>query len=312
MPSVTTHYLFAEKALETLPEGLIVTREERRAFIIGNHGPDPMHVRHMTTLKRGTITRYLSFDIHHSHMTRNMMCMREGVEHLSLEDQAVGRAFVLGWLGHWLLDSMAHPFVFAHQNEICAVDESLAKSPKTVHSVIESDIDSWLLWLFHQQTCLDFTIDKTVVCSENTTKIMSSLVAYMVQNVFGTTIPPQEFAGALRDFARIFTIIDPVGSPISKFLSWGEKVFVRHENSCVTAQGHIVWTSNDCAAANLDHKPWSNAASGISGTDSFMDIFEAALERYPYVAELLVRGDEDALRAEIAGRNYSGVVVDDV
>lgn len=312
MPSVTTHYLFGEKALETLPEGLIATQEERRAFLIGNYGPDPMTIRHTTTLKRGTITRYLSFDIHHSHMTRNFMCLREGVEHLSLENQAVGRAFVLGWLGHWLLDSMGHPFVFAQQNEICAVDEELAKTPTVIHSLIESDIDSWLLWIMHRKTCLDFTIDKTLVCTENTTRIMSSLIAYMVQNVFGTTISPMEYAGALNDFSRAFTLIDPVGSPMSKFLSRCEKNLLRRKNSRVIAQGHVIWTSDECPAANLDHKPWRNELSGISGTDSFLDIFNAALERYPKVVELLVRGDEDGLHTEIAGRNYSGIVVEDV
>ena len=312
MPSVYTHHLFGKKALETLPEGIIVTKEERKAFLIGNCGPDPLGIRHTSTLKKVLIAHHLCYDMHHSHMTRTLMCMREGVEHFDFDNQGIGRAFVLGFLGHWLLDSMVHPFVFAQQNEICAVDEYLAQNPKAIHSAIESDIDSWLLWTMCHQTCLDYPFDKTLLCSWQTSKDMSALVSYAVQNVFGTAISEMEYASALKDFARIFHSIDPVGSSRSKFLTFVEKHVVRHKNSYVLAQGHTIWTSDDCAAANLDHKSWSNAASGISGTDSFLDIFEAALERYPYVAELLVRGDEDALRAEIAGRNYSGIVVEDM
>ena len=310
MPSVFSHYLFAEKAIDTLPEGLITTDEERQAFFIGTHGPDPLCICHTTTLKRGFTVRHLSRDIHHAHMTRNLMCMREGVGHLDPEVQGIGRAYVLGFLAHWLLDSMVHPFVFAQQNEICALDESLKKSPGEVHATIESDIDSWFLWITHRVTVEDFTIDDITKHTDRVERVMSELVAYSAQNVFGTTVPPAEIAGSLKDFIRVFRAIDPVGTPRSKVLSRIELLF--RPNSRVLGQGHAIWTSDECPAANLEHRLWSNAASGITSTDSFLDLFYAALERYPKLAEMLVRGDEDELRAEIAGRNYVGLLVEDV
>ena len=304
MPSNVTHFLFGEKALETLPKGLITTREERNAFLLGNQGPDPLFICHTTTYKRGVTIRHLGRDMHRAHMTRTLMCLREGVDHLNPDIQGIGRAYTLGFLGHWLLDSMCHPFVLAEQAAIAAVDESLAKTPATLHSAIESDIDCWLLWKLHHATILDFPSEKMPPRIARVERVMSVLIAYVAQNVFGTTLPASDYAGALNDYYRVFNLIDPVGSPTSKFLSRCELLF--RDNSRVLAQGHPVWTSDECPAANLEHRPWEHAASGISGTESFMDLFEAALERYPKVAELLIRGDEDALRAEIDGRDYAG------
>lgn len=309
MPSNVTHYLFGERVIDSLPEGLINTQDERNAFFLGNHGPDPMSIRHTTTYKRGMTVRHLAYDIHHAHMTRNLMCMREGVDHLSPETQGIGRAYVLGFLGHWLLDSMCHPFVFAQQNEIAAVDESLAKNPSTLHSNIEADIDCWLLWKFHHATVVDFPAEQMPPRSKRVEHVMGALVAYSAQNVYGVTVPPSEIIGSVNDFYRVFRAIDPVGSPSSMFLSRCELLF--RENSRVLGQGHPVWTKDECPAANLEHRFWDNAASGISGNESFLDLFEAAVERYPRVAEILVRGDEDALREEIAGRNYAGLLVAD-
>ena len=310
MPAVATHYLFGDEALKRLPEGLISTSEERHAFYIGNLGPDPMCIRHATTLKRGATVRHLSYDMHHAHMTKNLICMHEGVDHLSPDDQGIGRAFVLGFLGHWVLDSMAHPFVFSQQNALCAADESLRPSPAAVHAVIESDIDSWMLWTMRNKTIVDFPIAKMTARNGHIERIAGALVAYAAQNVFGITIPATEYTGTMRDLDRVFRSIDPVGSMKSKLLSKAELLVF--PNSRVLGYGHRIWDSDECAAANLDHEFWSNELSGVSGTDSFPDIFDAALERWPRVAELLVRGNEDALREEIAGRNYVGTIVADV
>lgn len=309
MPCVITHYLFAEEALRALPEGIITTPEERRAFILGNFGPDPLGVHFGTTLKRSATSRFLARDMHHSHMTRTFMCLREGVGHLDTCDQGIGRAFALGFLGHWLLDSTCHPFVFSQQNAICAIDESLAKNPGAVHAAIESTLDSWLLWKTHRVTVEQFPVSRMVARNHRIDRVMGALVAYAAQKVFGTTISATEYVRAFWDLDHIFRLIDPVGSPSSKALSRIEMVF--RKNSLVLGQGHPIWVSDECSAANLDHKHWENELSGKSGNQSFPEILDAALERWPKVAEAFVRGDEDSLRAEIGGRNYEGVVVED-
>ena len=309
MPCVITHYLFAEQALKALPAGLITTPEERRAFILGNFGPDPFGVHFGTTLKRFSTCRFLARDMHHSHMTRNFMCLREGVGHLSPDDQGIGRAFVLGFLGHWLLDSTCHPFVFSQQNAICAADEDLATRPGVVHAVIESTLDSWLLWTMCHATVTEFPVSRMLARTPRIDRVMGALVAYTVQNVFGTTISATEYARAFWDFDHIFRIVDPVGCPASKVLSRVEMLFKK--TSLVLGWGHPIWTSDECSAANLDHKFWDNPLSGKSGNQSFPEIIDEALERWPVVAELLVRGDEEGLRKEIGGRSYEGVVVED-
>lgn len=310
MPCIYTHYLFAERAIDALPEGIVATPEERRAFLLGANGPDPMLIRHATTLKRSSTARFLARDMHHSHMTRNLMCMREGVEHLGPDDQGIGRCFVLGFLTHWLTDSTCHPFIFAQQNEICAADETLAKNPSAVHAALESDLGAWQLWTTRRVTVVQFPVSRMTARTIQIDRVMGALVAYAAQDVFGTTIPSLEYAYAYRDFDRAYRLIDPVGSPSSTILSRIERL--GRANSQVLGQGHPIWTSDGCAAANLDHRRWENEASGISSTQSFPELLDAALDRWPGLAEAFIRGDEDALRAEIAGRNYSGIVVEDV
>ena len=77
------------------------------------------------------------------------------------------------------------------------------------------------------------------------------------------------------------------------------------------SMAHRVSTSDDCAAANLQHHPWGDPATGKVRDESFPDLFFGALDQWADVAQTYVRGDERLLRAAMGGRNYNGMPAED-
>lgn len=65
-----------------------------------------------------------------------------------------GRAYALGFLGHYVLDSTMHPLVYFHEFQLCDAGEpGLSRADgNEVHAVIESEYDEMVLTVKRGET----------------------------------------------------------------------------------------------------------------------------------------------------------------
>lgn len=309
MPAIFTHHLFGEQVALELPEGVVDGQEELLAFLLGAQGPDPLLCRFRCTYKRGKLVRHLGQDMHAGHMTRTLMSLRAGVGQLAEADRGVGRAFCLGMLSHWLLDSTVHPFVYWEQAALAEADPSLASCQREVHAVIESEIDSWMLWQCRHATVLQCPAADELARTERIDEVAGALVSSMALDVYGVTIGAVEYPAAVADFEWLYRLIEPATSDKTRLLARVERRL--RPSSSAMAHAHYPRTSDDCPLANLSRLPWKNPYTGEVSHDSVADLFDQARLRWPRLAEAYVRGDGQSLREEIAGINYEGRPVPD-
>lgn len=310
MPAIITHHIFGEKALAALPAGIVDGEEEKLAFLLGNQGPDPLFARILTSPSRGKVCRTLAHDMHSGRMTAALWSLHEGVAHLNAADKRTGRAFALGSLGHWLLDSVAHPFIYAQQYAVIAQDESLAGAGNEVHAVLESDIDSWLLWQVRGKTVEDCPPADELARTDRAVRIAGALISQTAYAIFDASVGVEEYGRAVADFETMYRLIEPAGSAENRALGKLEKLFRSH--SRIEAQAHRVVRSDECPAANLAHAPWRDPWTGEIRSESFADLFVAAFERWDEAARIYVGGSRDELASFIDGVNYEGKRVADV
>ena len=137
MPALITHHLFGEDVLPELPAGLVEGEEEVLAFLLGNQGPDPLFARFSTLPSHAFARRRLAHEVQGGRVTRAFLSLRDGVSRLPAADERIGRAFVLGVLGHYALDRAAHPFVIWQQRALVDVDPSLQGAEPEIHAIID-------------------------------------------------------------------------------------------------------------------------------------------------------------------------------
>lgn len=309
MPAIFTHHIFGEQVALRLPEGTLDGPEELLAFLLGSQGPDPMLARFRTSYKRAKLLRHLAQDMHAGHMTSALMGLRSGVGRLAPEERGVGRAFCLGMLSHWLLDSTVHPFVYWEQAALADADPSLEGRGGEVHAVIESEIDSWVLWEFRHATVLECPPADELARTERIDEVAGALVSSMALGTFGVSVGAREYPSAVADFEWVYRLIEPATSPRVRLLAGAERRLLH--SSHALAQAHYPRRSDGCALANLSRLPWTDPWTGAARTDSVADLFDQACERWDDLARSYVMGDEDALRAQIGGINYEGRPVPD-
>lgn len=304
MPAIITHHLFGEDAANALPAGTIKGQEELLAFLLGNQGPDPLYARILTTPQAASVCHKLADDLHDGHVVEAFVAAREAVTKLPDEDKRVGRAFVLGLLGHYVLDSTAHPFVYAQQFGICEADESLAELGDDVHALIESDIDVWMLWSQRGLTVRQAPAVANLARTERIRRVSSAIFSQIASQVFGTELGADEYGNSVRDYAFIYRLIDPVESRHSHLVTKLEKRV--RDKAYLKALAHATKHDDTCPAANLSCQRWRNPFTGKPSTLSFGDLYILALEHWPAFATALLDDDRVALEDLTHGLNYLG------
>ena len=241
-------------------------------------------------------------------MTRAFAALRDGVSHLPEADAGIGRAFALGMLSHYALDRVAHPFVYAEQYALIDAAENLYDADSEVHAVIESDLDTWMLWSLRHATVHDCPPASELVRTERICRVAGALMSQVAWAAFGIELAATEYAGAVADMELCYRAIEPHGSLKAGAVGGVERLVRSH--SLLQALSHRVSTSEKCPAANLGHAEWRHPFTGETSTDSFADRFDEALRGWPALALAFTHGG-DELREAVAGLNYSGMPVEE-
>lgn len=304
MPALITHHIFGEDIVSELPAGLVTGEEELLAFLLGNQGPDPLLARWAALPARAETCRELGRRIQAGRVTRAFLAVRDGVAHLPRPDERIGRAFALGLLGHYALDRAAHPFVIAQERALAAAEPELEGSEREIHAVIESDLDSWILWEKRRATTSERPPAGNLMRTPRTERVGGALLSQVALSVYGTAVGPREYAAAVRDYELFYRAIEPAGSVRARLIGAAERLARAH--SIAQSCSHYVRRTDECPAANLGRRRWRHPFTGEVRTDSFADLFDEARLAYPALAEAFVRGDEGRLRELVADLDYAG------
>lgn len=307
MPAIITHHLFGEEASLLLPAQLLSTEGEKLAFLLGNQGPDPFFFRIRALPPTVASCHELGNRMHEGQVFEAFSSLREGVGHLRAADTCVGRAFVLGLLAHYLLDSTAHPFVYAQENAICGAGVGLEDAHGQVHALIESDIDVWMLRELRGRAVAEATAAGMLARTRQIGQVASALLSQTALEVFGIELSASEYARCVDDCEFVYAAIEPAGSPRSRALTALERAGRRF--SLLDALAHAPARDDGCPAANLARRPWADPATGEVSTRSFPDLFQEALDAWGGLSEAYVRSDADALGARLRQRNYNGELI---
>lgn len=304
MPALITHHIFGQDAAAKLPKGIIEGQEELLAFLLGNQGPDPFFSRVLGKPSTCAAVRQLGRDMHRSRTVEALFCGRDALTRLPAADSRVGRAFVLGLVGHYALDSTAHPIVYAGAKELAAMRDDLADAERELHGLIESELDTWVLWEKRAQDVRDFSPSMALVRTDAIDRTSGAIMSAVALQTFGVAIPTAEYPAAVRDYEMYLRAIDDYDSAGSVLISTIETLVRPH--SLTRAMAHRSNPTHECQAANLANNDWVNPWTSEVSTASFADLYDEALTKFGQLAEALVRGDRTAFAQISAGLSYEG------
>ncbi len=305
MPAVITHDMFGQDVLDAVREHIGDSLASRDAFMLGNQGPDVFFFGNLNpriAKAWGIGTRM------HREKPDELLAGLAGVAR-DLIDKArpTGQAYAQGMFCHYLLDSKMHPFIYAQQNEICdaGIDDLDRQDGHEVHAEIESDLDVLVLTAKTGRTIADFEPSKTILlATDETLQIISYMMKRTAKEVYGIDIPKDAFAQSVKAYrATLAAIYSPRGVKRT-VLGRLEKLARRH--SFVQAMSHKNELLHSSPFENAEHAEWVNPETGIASTDSFWDIYNAALASARALVPRFPSATPEAVSRITQGLDFNG------
>ena len=155
MPAIITHDFFGRDVYDALFQTIGGSRDEADAFLLGNQGPDPLF--YAVADFRATAYHKLGNTMHSRKPAELLAALKDSLGVLDPEEKPLGRAYALGFLCHYALDSTVHPLVYCHEHALCDAGEpGLTRDDGSeVHGVIESELDEMVLFAKRGDTVAD-------------------------------------------------------------------------------------------------------------------------------------------------------------
>lgn len=309
MPAIMTHDFFGKDVYDECFATIGMTADERDAFLLGNQGPDPLfYILIDPALKD---FRNVGDVMHHDRPTSLICAMRLAYEALDGNDRASGRAYALGFLSHYILDSAMHPLVYAEQYAFCdAGVPGLDRSAGSyVHAEIERDFDEMVLYTKLHRTVQSYKPYREVLrLDEPALEAVGRMYSLVLQSVYGIYAPQNLYVKAVHDFRVVQHLFYSRTGQKAGALGAVEKLVARKPYSLERAMAHRARAEETSDFDNRDHALWANPFTKKESRDSFWDIYDAAKKRAAK-AIALYAGDGFTLEeaAELTGSlNFSG------
>lgn len=278
MPGFATHYLFGLTTFRELNTGPIHTciGAHPHAYALGLQGPDiffyypPSHIRASGNL--GSL----------AHKNRTGAFLRNLLESRNLfpdyPEKNIASAYIAGFLGHYVLDSTCHPYIYA-KSHYGTYDRDYFGH----HVYLEVDIDAELLAYYKDCAPSEFKAEDTIRLSSRELHVIAAQLYY----AYSQTYPEYHFmqlsfTAAIRSmYLGVILLRDPSGR---------KKAFIRKiEAKTVGYAGVSPLIPSDFYTftvdpLNLRHYGWRNPWDASQhSNESFFNLLDKARKEYTSV-----------------------------
>lgn len=278
MPALITHDFFGQDVYDRLFRDIGGTRDEAQAFLLGNQGPDPLFYAVVDPRLREH--NRLGNIMHSEKPSELIKAFKDSLGILGEDELPVGRAYALGFLCHYTLDSTMHPLVFFHEYRLCDAGEpGLSRADgHEVHAVIESELDELVLFAKRGETVATFQPWREILqASDFALDVISKMYSYVALTVYGRIVPPSMFAQSVRSFRRVQRLF--YSKTGAKRAAIGRVEQLVRPFSFYQSMSHRPVELTESAYDNRAHEAWENPYTGEASTAGFWDLFDGALEK---------------------------------
>ncbi|TGY97208.1 hypothetical protein E5329_05925 [Petralouisia muris] len=284
MPGFTTHYLFGLNAYKKLNATHLksIIQKEHHAYSLGLQGPDlffyflPSYAVHKNNIGSIAHTEKTKEFLRHLLASRGMFSTRK--------EQDIAEAYAAGFLGHYILDTRCHPYVYWKTEFTEKTNQYHGR-----HMGLETEIDAKLLKFYRHLPPYAFQQNVTIGLSRLQKRTITRILHYVYARTYPELgILPITIRTSISSIQLGTKFLhDPSGYK-KKIISTLEKLFLGHTLLSTLIPSGSLSVHRD--PLNLLHEEWKNPWDhSLSSTASFFDLMKAAQTSYLEILEELNR-----------------------
>lgn len=277
MPGFVAHYLLGVSAYQELKDDRLrrLIRSHSHAYALGLEGPDIFFYY----LPGFRIWPNVGAVAHNNKTQEFLLTLLDCHRLFSRpKEQETAFAYAAGFIGHYTLDTVCHPYIYwkTHYNE--NTDNELKYFGK--HVYLETDIDKELLYEKKLLLPSEFKQNRVVSLSSTERRVVARCLHAAYRKVF----PEQKFTYADMYAATLFM---PFGVSVLHDPHGKKKVLTRKAEKYLLGYAYVSpMVPSDTLTFTTDplnehHRQWKNPwDQSITSTDSFYDLYNHAAAIY--------------------------------
>lgn len=278
MPNVLTHGLMALKAKEHVSASHIqrAISTYRDVYLFGSNGPDFLFYYNVWPwLDQQEADRVSGHGrIMHKEKINEFVDTMIAIVKKQTDKQVkeIMISFIAGYLCHWALDSVAHPFVFYRSG-------NTKGKQKYDHYRYESMIDSKMVIEVYQEKLCKYPTRNFLSMDKKSEKVVAFLVSHAHQRVYDSTLSSKECLSSMRRAKEILPLFfDPYTLKhgalrlLEKLVYDGDRIITSH-----MIIGKLNQTYDEL---NINRDVWYNPTYPNNPHDeTFLELFERSIGR---------------------------------
>lgn len=285
MPGFRTHFIFGQiccKELKKSPHArdlrlYHLMKDFPEAYSLGLQGPDiffyniPSHLFH----KHNIGIRMHAKDT--LSMFHSLLSLRGSIIDPTL--QKLADAYILGFIGHYTLDTICHPYIHYRTNKTSSKNENYTFG---CHVFLETDIDGAMLAHFYHKKFSWFRTGHTVALPSWQRRFLSVFLQRAIEIAYpGSLVFASEIGEAMLSTRFLYDLMEDEHGWKKKLVRDVDKHLFHHAFlSPLIANDHLR-TYHD--PMNLRHKRWHNPWDpSLTSTADFYELLDRANASYLY------------------------------
>lgn len=274
MPGYDTHYIFGVHSYRRMPDSDVKKSisNQRNAYRLGLLGPDIFFYYATEIIAvRKNIGSLM-------HTSKTDEFFKHCLEYTNLaigHAKDISVAYIAGFLSHYTLDCMVHPYVYWMTDYNNKGKDYLEK-----HFSLETDIDISLIRTYLGVTPKDFFRNSQITLNSYEKFIISDLLHYAIRKTYtNSRITRSGIKAAIISLQKEYKILKIVSSTMKDAIGTIETAFIGQKYIAPLIPGGNEPKSKD--PLNLEHSIWFNPwNTAIYSTKSIPDLLNDSRERF--------------------------------
>ncbi|SFQ43102.1 Zinc dependent phospholipase C [Lachnospiraceae bacterium XBB1006] len=279
MPGFYTHYLFGAMTFPGLRNQHTkdIIRDNKSVYTFGLQGPDflfyflPSQIIHRGNLGSTMHERRTGCFLFH--------LLNTCTQFTDPEDRAIAECYILGFLGHYTLDSVAHPYIYDRSGFVFQKTQKYYSR----HIELETEIDSEMLDYYKHRKPSAFAQHKLLTLTSKQKKVISACLTSALQQ----TYPEYFLHSALMRMALRWM---QIGTHLFYDKNGWKKPLVRNLENKIFGYYPISFMiptdtpSDFIDSTNVLKETWKNPWNPTKqSNESFYELFERAQNEYRHL-----------------------------
>jgi len=273
MPGFITHYICGQAVLKDIePDIQKMIRPYQQFYNIGTQGPDIFFYYLPGFLKKRI--RNVGIEMHKSNFSAFISSLIDAMSQEKGDSKAILTAYISGFLTHYSLDAIAHPYVYSKTGVRQKGDTTKAIKYSVNHRKFETAIDVLMLNLLSSKKPSDYKLWELIQVNQSQARVVAQAMSESLKNAYGRDACPKDVCKAMAYMVNITRIIQSNKGRRKRLMELIENLTIGdHLFSSIV---HMQEVGDGVDYMNLAKSPW-NVPGTKAKTASFVELYNEAV-----------------------------------